>query len=221
MQSNCPPSLFKAHEEDTSDPEFDNIFNDVISSESSSSSKSSSSLPKGSKKAKTSSLAKSTVENKSNQKPNLSNLNQASYQGLLVTCTNETVAARTVQLMNVKHDEDKCESNTVVTAIGQPIVVAEELGEVTAINLSSNGEWLALALSCFQIWIIQLSWKSVKQTKAASPNNRLPKIISAVRHLATLEGHRSLIHGLHFLKGAQSNFSTPILCILSLFDGYD
>ena len=123
---------------------------------------------------------------------------QNKHQGLLVTCTNETVAARTVQLLD---NDNKEEGGTIVTAIGQPIVVAEELGEITAINLSCNGQWLALALSCFQIWIIQLSWKSVKQTKSGVLGNDVPKIISSVRHHATLEGHRARIHGLHFLKG--------------------
>ena len=96
---------------------------------------------------------------------------------------------------------------TIVTAIGQPIVVAEELGEITAINLSRNGQWLALSLSCFQIWIIQLIWKSVKQTKPDGLENDVPKIISSVRHHATLEGHRARIHGLHFLKGCQLTLS--------------
>ena len=123
---------------------------------------------------------------------------QHTHQGLLVTCTNETVAARTVQLL----DNDNTEGNgATVTAIGQPIVVAEELGEITALNLSSNGQWLALALGCYQIWIIKLSWKSVKQTKSGVFDNDAPRIISSVRHHATLEGHRARIHGLHFLKG--------------------
>ena len=125
---------------------------------------------------------------------------QSSCQGLLVTCTNDIVAARSVQLSD---DINDYPDSTIVTAVGQPITVAEELGEITAISLSSNGEWLSLALGCFQIWIIQLCWKSIKQVGLNSSTTCLPKIINAVRHHATLEGHRARIHGLHFLKGIE------------------
>ena len=126
------PSLFKANE-DLSDTEFDNIFNDVVS-ESSTLSKSS----KNTKKTK-SSIDRNNTPNSTI--PKSLNVNNSPHQGLLVTCSNETVAARTVQLL---HNGGKYEENTVVTAIGQPIVVAEELGEITAINLSNNGQWLSL-----------------------------------------------------------------------------
>ena len=191
--TNNPPSLFKAHE-DLTDPEFDNIFNEVIS-ESTTFSKPS--FLKAAKKAKTGVDKHIGGNAATTPKP-------SSHQGLLVTCTNEIVAARTVQLL---HGDDK-EHETkdmIVSAIGQPIVVAEELGEITAINLSSNGQWLALALSCFQIWIIQLCWKTVRQQQQSANSNtsasKQPKIISSVRHHATLEGHRARIHGLHFLAG--------------------
>jgi len=153
-----------------------------------------------------------------NSEPKQINSSQGTQQGLLVTCTNEIVAARTIQLL----DNDSQEvDGTIVTAIGQPIVVAEELGEITAINLSRNGQWLALSLSCFQIWIIQLIWKSVKQTKPDGLENDVPKIISSVRHHATLEGHRARIHGLHFLKGCHFILSIKgciFQCIYILLD---
>ena len=196
--SNKAPSLFKSYHDDSSDPEFDSIFNECsISSSSSKSSSSSNSLPKTSKKGKI------NVDKKAVNIPNpktVSQANDTSSQGLLVTCTNDVVAARTVQLANSDYQGS---NDMVVTAIGQPIIIAEELGEVTALSLSSNGQWLALALGCFQIWIIKLTWKSVKQPTANL--GRQPKIISAVRHHATLEGHRALIHGLHFLKGNKGN----------------
>ena len=192
--TNAPPSLFKANEE-SSDPEFDNIFNDAISSETTTGSKSSSTFFKATRKIKAS-VDKNKGDIATGPKP--SNVNQPTHQGLLVTCTNEIVAARTVQLL---HSDEKYESDMVVAAIGQPIVVAEELGEITAINLSTDGQWLALALSCFQIWIIQLCWKSVRLTNSNTSANKQPKIISSVRHHATLEGHRARIHGLHFLTG--------------------
>ena len=51
--SNKAPSLFKPYHDDSSDPEFDNIFNECsISSSSSKSSSSSNSLPKTSKNGK-------------------------------------------------------------------------------------------------------------------------------------------------------------------------
>mgnify|MGYP007048844883 CR=1 FL=1 len=96
-----------------------------------------------------------------------------------MTCTNDVVSARTVQLANSDYQGI---NDMVVTAIGQPIIIAEELGEVTALSLSSNGQWLALALGCFQIWIIRLTWKPVKQPTANLTLGRLPKIISAVIH---------------------------------------
>ena len=193
------PSLFKDNE-DSSDPEFDNIFNNVIyQSSSSSKSSSTSSLQKTKKKTKTHQSGSSMGGNSiTKENPHTNNV-KPTHQGLLVTCTNEIVAARTVQLL---HSDNKEEKGTVVTAIGQPIVVAEELGEITSLNLSSNGQWLALSLSCFQIWIIQLSWKSVKQKRLGALENDVPKIISSVRHHATLEGHRARIHGLHFLRGS-------------------
>ena len=192
MTSHHPSSLFKA-QEDLSDHEFDNIFNDVISQ--SSPTTKSSSLTKTMKKesVKTDKRSGQTIVN---PKPIISN--HSSHQALLVTCTSNVVTARNVQLLN---GDDEYEDSTIVTAVGQPIIVAEELGETTAINLSSNGQWLALALSCFQVWIIQLTWKSVKQAASNTSATRLPKIINAVRHHATLEGHKALIHGLHFLKG--------------------
>ena len=200
LNSNKAPSLFKPYHDDSSDPEFDNIFNECsISSSSSKSSSSSNSLPKTSKKGKIN-VDKKAV-NIPTPKP-VSQTNDTSSQGLLVTCTNDVVAARTVQLANSDYQGN---NDMVVTAIGQPIIIAEELGEVTALSLSSNGQWLALALGCFQIWIIRLTWKPVKQPTANLTLGRLPKIISAVRHHATLEGHRALIHGLHFLKGNKWN----------------
>ena len=196
LNSNKAPSLFKPYHDDSSDPEFDNIFNECsISSSSSKSSSSSNSLPKTSKKGKIN-VDKKAVNILTPK--TVSQANDTSSQGLLVTCTNDVVAARTVQLANSDYQGS---NDMVVTAIGQPIIIAEELGEVTALSLSSNGQWLALALGCFQIWIIRLTWKPVKQPTANITLGRLPKIISAVRHHATLEGHRALIHGLHFLKG--------------------
>ena len=212
LNSNKAPSLFKPYHDDSSDPEFDNIFNECsISSSSSKSSSSSNSLPKTSKKGKINADKKAV--NILTPKT-VSQANDMSSQGLLVTCTNDVVAARTVQLANSDYQGS---NDMVVTAIGQPIIIAEELGEVTALSLSSNGQWLALALGCFQIWIIRLTWKSVKQPTANL--GRLPKIISAVRHHATLEGHRALIHGLHFLKGNKGNvlkFTKRPLCIFPI-----
>ncbi len=51
------------------------------------------------------------------------------------------------------------------------------------------GEFLALALENSDVWILKLDWK-VQDEK---------KWIKEVNHCATLEGHRSIVTGLHYI----------------------
>ena len=191
-------------EEDVSDHEFDNIFNDVCQTPPT---KSFWTIP-AKKECVTD---KKFAQNSLKSKPPNPNPGQQ-HQGLLVTCTHNVVTARNVQLLSSDEHDTTSKGTTNITAVGQPIIVAEELGEVTCLNLTSNGEWLALALSCLQIWIIQLTWKTVNQAQSnTSSTVCLPKIIKAVRHHATLDGHKAPIHGLHFLKGKMRNLCNSAL----------
>ena len=214
-------SLSKDEKDDSDDCEFDSIFNEVTSA----------SQPQPTKQPAFVTSRKHDISSQ-NKKPIKTNANpKPSSQGLLVTCTNNTVIARNIQLLsnNSQDTSDGVNHDMIVTAIGQPIIVAEELGEVTSLDLSHDGQWLALALGngCHQVWIIQLTWKQVQHfqnnndgrpnqsstsmtssppiapiTSNSNQNNcHLPQIIKAVRHHATLDGHKAPIHGLHFLKG--------------------
>ena len=58
--------------------------------------------------------------------------------------------------------------------------------------LSNSGEFLALALENFEVWILKLGWKSLEDQTSDR------KSIKDVNHHATLEGHRSLVTGLHY-----------------------
>ena len=55
-----------------------------------------------------------------------------------------------------------------------------------SLEMSSNGQWLAIGLDC-QIWILKLNW-----TKEGGK-------ISKIDHFATFEGHREPISGLHLM----------------------
>jgi hypothetical protein len=67
--------------------------------------------------------------------------------------------------------------------------LAEDLGDVSSIALSSTGEFLSLALHNAEVWVLKLGW-----------NLNCEKVsIKEVDHYATLEGHRSVVSGLHYL----------------------
>jgi tricorn protease-like protein len=76
--------------------------------------------------------------------------------------------------------------------VGENITLAEELGEISSMTLSSSGKFLALALENFEVWILKLGWKWQEDKNPAR------KCIRDVNHHATLEGHRSIVTGLHF-----------------------
>ena len=71
---------------------------------------------------------------------------------------------------------------------GPPVVIAEDLGDVTAVAVAPTGRWLALGLGS-QVWVIAVAWRADTAT------------VRGVEHRATLEGHTSSIFGLQFLNG--------------------
>ena len=75
--------------------------------------------------------------------------------------------------------------------MSQPVVIAEELGDVTALAMSANGRWLALGLG-LQVWVIQVAWKM---------DSLMAWTIKDVKHKATLDGHKSSIFKVEFLNG--------------------
>ena len=98
---------------------------------------------------------------------------------LLITCNSKEVTAR-----KVARDEGGL-------SLSNPVVVAEELGDVGVVSLSDNGKWLALSLGV-QVWIINLHWRQDGQGSC---------FIKDVKHIATLDGHTSSILGLNFIRG--------------------
>lgn len=68
---------------------------------------------------------------------------------------------------------------------GLQTLLAEELHDISCLEMSSNGQWLAIGLDT-QIWILKLEW-SIKSCK-----------VCQIDHFATFEGHREPISGLLF-----------------------
>ena len=89
------------------------------------------------------------------------------------------------------HDFHLAQTREII-GIGESITLAEELGDISSMALSHCGEFLALALENFEVWILKLGWKSLEDK---TPDK---KCIKEVNHHATLEGHRSLVTGLHY-----------------------
>jgi hypothetical protein len=113
-----------------------------------------------------------------------------------------------------------------VVDVGDAVTLAEDLGDISGVALNASAGYLSLAVENCQVWVLKLGWsnhdgaKSSKNvTEKCSKNvtekcsktspsksskqpaeicsNRLS--ITDVAHFATLEGHKSIVIGLHYI----------------------
>jgi len=95
-----------------------------------------------------------------------------------------------------------------IVEIGESVTLAEDLGEISGLALNSAAEYLALALENSEVWVLRLSWKKTQEIcpkkvvengfkSSTKFSNKI--CISEVSHFATLEGHRSVVTGLHYI----------------------
>lgn len=81
---------------------------------------------------------------------------------------------------------------------GLQTLLAEELHDISCLEMSKNGRWLAIGLDT-QIWILKLEWKGSK--------------VCQIDHFATFEGHREPISGLLFSQQDSSPEITKLISV--------
>ena len=93
-----------------------------------------------------------------------------------------------------------------ISEVGESVTLAEDLGEVSGLALDSKAEFLSLALENSEVWVLRLSWRSSPEDSSNKKSERSKKrpSIGEVSHFATLEGHRSVVTGLHYIGKALS-----------------
>jgi len=99
-------------------------------------------------------------------------------------------------------------SSTIeIVEVGESVTLAEDLGQVSSLSLNSSGEFLSLALENSEVWVLKLGWNHLEESSEKST-------IKEVNHYATLEGHRSVVTGLHYIgKTVKTRLTTVSLIV--------
>ena len=94
-----------------------------------------------------------------------------------------------------------------IVDVGESVTLAEDLGEISGLALDPTSQYLSLAIENAEVWVLKLSWRENFEESSKKASEKCPKdgnfstkiSIKEVNHFATLEGHRSVVTGLHYI----------------------